>query len=345
LEEKMRNFSSFMLLVLMALSLAWAPGPAVAGEVNIYSARQEALIKPLLDRFSEQSGVKVNLVAGRPEALLQRLQSEGRNSPADLLLTVDAGNLNRAMEAGVFQPISSPVLEAVVPAGLRDPEGHWFGLSKRARVILYAKDRFDPAGISTYADLADPALGKKICIRSSNNVYNQSLVASMIAHQGVEATEAWVRGLMANLARPPQGGDRDQISALAAGQCDLAVVNTYYLGGMLNGSEAERTAAAAAGLIWPDQKGHGTHINVSGAGVTRYARNRDNAVKLLEFLVSEEAQQWYAEVNYEFPVRADAAVGETLAAWGEFKADELNLARLGEYNPAAVRLMDRAGWR
>ncbi|MDF1613811.1 Fe(3+) ABC transporter substrate-binding protein [Desulfurivibrio dismutans] len=342
----MHRLCSFMVpLLLLAFSVAGAPTSAAADEVNIYSARQEALIKPLLDRFSELSGIKVNLVAGRPEALLQRLQSEGRNSPADLLLTVDAGNLSRAMVAGVFQPVESAVLSAVIPANLRDPEGHWFGLSKRARVIIYAKDRFDPAGISTYADLANPELGNKICIRSSSNVYNQSLVASRIAHGGEEAAEEWVRGLMANLARPPRGGDRDQIRAVAAGQCDVAVVNTYYIGGMANGNEADQAAVAAIGLIWPDQDGYGTHINVSGAGVTKYAGNRDNAVKLLEFLVSEEAQSWYASANYEFPVRSGVELSDTLAAWGEFKADDLDLARLGEYNPEAVRLMDRAGWR
>ncbi|MFH7320038.1 Fe(3+) ABC transporter substrate-binding protein [Desulfurivibrio sp. D14AmB] len=316
-----------------------------AGEVNLYSARQEVLIKPLLDLFSQQTGIKVNLVAGRPEALLQRLRSEGRNTPADLLLTVDAGNLNGAMAAGLFQPVRSALLEEAVPAALRDPEGHWFGLSARARVIVYAKERFDPAAVKSYADLAEPALGRKVCIRSSSNVYNQSMVAAMIAHQGVAATEAWVRGLMANLGRPPQGGDRDQINAVAAGQCDLAVVNTYYLGGMLNGSPAERAAAAKVGLIWPDQEGRGTHVNVSGAGVTRHARNLANAVRLLEFLVSEEAQSWYANANYEFPVRAGVDVGETLASWGPFKADDLNLAILGELNPEGVRLMDRAGWR
>ncbi|ADH86889.1 Fe(3+) ABC transporter substrate-binding protein [Desulfurivibrio alkaliphilus] len=341
-----RLYSMLVPMLLLVFTVAGAPAPvAAAGEVNIYSARQEALIKPLLDRFTEQSGIKVNLVAGRPEALLQRLQSEGRNSPADLLLTVDAGNLNQAMVAGVFQPVESAVLNEVIPVNLRDPEGHWFGLSQRARVIIYAKDRFDPAGITSYADLADPALGNKICIRSSANVYNQSLVASRIAHLGVEATEEWVRGLMANLARPPRGGDRDQIRAVAAGQCDLAVVNTYYIGGMANGSEADQDAVAATGLIWPDQEGYGTHINVSGAGVAKYARNRDNAVKLLEFLVSEEAQSWYASANYEFPVRPGVELSDTLAAWGEFRADDLDLARLGEYNPEAVRLMDRAGWR
>ncbi len=331
-------------LVLFTCLLFFVP-VAAANEVNIYSARQEALIKPLLDRFTEQTGIKVNLVAGNPAALLQRLQSEGRNTRADILLTVDAGNLNLAMENDIFQPIRSEVLEQAIPAALRDPQGHWFGLSMRARVILYARDRFDPSGIKSYADLAKPDLGNKICIRSSNNVYNQSMVAAMIAHQGVDDTEAWVRGLMDNLARPPQGGDRDQISAVAAGQCDIAVANTYYLGGMLNGDPVQRAAAARIGLIWPDQEGHGTHINVSGAGVTRHARNRDNAIRLIEFLVSEDSQAWYANANYEFPVREGVAVGETLSAWGPFKADTINLALLGANNAAGVRLMDRAGWQ
>lgn len=342
----MRLWSTITLALVAGGLVAVAPPSAVAaGEVNIYSARQEALIKPLLDRFTEQSGIKVNLVAGRPEALQQRLVSEGRNTPADVLLTVDAGNLNRARQADLFQPVSSAALTEAVPASLRDPEGHWFGLSQRARVIMYAKERFDPTGLESYADLADPELGRKICIRSSSNVYNQSLVAALIAHQGVEETEKWVEGLMANLARPPQGGDRDQISAVAAGQCDVAVVNTYYLGGMINGTPEQQQIAAQVGFIWPDQDGRGTHINVSGAGVTKYAANYDQAVRLLEFLVSEEAQEWYAQVNYEFPVRPGVEIGATLASWGEFQADDLNLAKLGEYNAEGVRLMDRAGWR
>ena len=348
----MRSFTVFALLLLLAaggvglvLYTTGDPVPDDSGEVNIYSARQEALLKPVLDRFSAETGIKVNMVAGRPEGLLQRLRSEGRNTPADLLLTVDAGNLHLAKEAGVFQPVESPILDQAVPPHLRDPEGHWYGLSTRARVIVYARDRFDPAGISTYADLADPELAGKICIRSSSNVYNQSLVASRIAHYGVDATEEWVRGLMANLARPPRGGDRDQIRAVAAGECDLAVVNTYYLGGMLNAADADRQVAEAVGLIWPDQDEHGTHINVSGAGVTQYADNPENAVMLLEFLVGEESQNWYAAVNYEFPVRSGVPVGDTLVDWGEFRADDLDLALLGEYNPQAVRLMDRAGWR
>jgi iron(III) transport system substrate-binding protein len=333
--------------VFAAMTLGPAAGTAAAGgEVNIYSARQEVLIKPLLDRFTARSGIRVNLVAGTADALVQRLRSEGVNSPADILLTVDAGNLNRAREMGLFQPIRSERLEKAVPAAYRDPQGYWFGLSMRARPIMVARDRVDPAALGTYQDLADPRWRGKVCVRSSSNVYNQSMVAAMIAERGVPATEAWARGLVANFARPPQGGDRDQIKAVAAGQCDVALVNTYYLGSMFHAAEAgEREAAARVAIVWPDQKERGVHVNVSGAGVTRHAGNRDNAVRLLEFLVSEEAQRWYAEVNFEYPVRPGTPVSDTLAGWGTFKADDLNLAVLGEHNAEAVRLMDRAGWR
>ncbi len=333
-----------ILSVLMAL-LAVSPALA-AGEVNIYSARQEVLIKPLLDQFSAQTGIKVNLVAGNADALIQRLSSEGINSPADVLLTVDAGNLNRAKEMGLFQPVRSETLEQAVPAAYRDTDGHWYGLSMRARPIMIAKDRVKPDALSTYQDLTAPEWRRKVCVRSSSNVYNQSMVSAMIAQHGVQVTEQWARGLVGNFARPPQGGDRDQIKAVAAGQCDVALVNTYYLGGMLNSSQAdEREAASQVAIIWPNQNDRGVHVNISGAGLTRHARNHDNAVRLLEFLVSEEAQRWYAEANYEYPVRPGTPVSETLAAWGEFKADELNLSLLGDHNPDAVRLMDRAGWR
>lgn len=333
-------------LIWVALILMSAPAGALAKEVNIYSARQEVLIKPLLDRFTEQTGIRVNMVAANADALVQRLQSEGINSPADILLTVDAGNLNRAKELGLFQPLRSDVLEQAVPAAYRDPEGHWFGLSMRARPIMYAVDRVNPADLSTYQDLTDERWRRKVCVRSSGNVYNQSLTAAMIAEQGMDKTEAWARGLVANFARPPQGGDRDQIKAVAAGQCDVALVNTYYLGGMLNSSQADdRAAAEKIGIVWPNQQERGVHVNVSGAGLTKHAKNRDNAVRLLEFLVGEEAQAWYAQANYEYPVRPGTPVSETLASWGEFKADDLNLAILGEHNAEAVRLMDRAGWR
>ncbi len=335
------------LLTLGALALTFATPPAFAsGEVNLYSARNEELIKPLLDRFTSETGIKVNLVTGKADALLKRLESEGRNTPADVLLTTDAGRLYRAFEAGLLQPVQSETLERAIPAIYRDPEGHWFGVSVRARVLMYAKDRLDPAALSSYEDLADPRWKGRICIRSSSNIYNQSMIASLIVAHGEAETEAWAKGLVANFARPPQGGDRDQIKAVAAGQCDIAVANTYYLGGMLTSSDpAQREAAAKIAVFWPNQGDRGTHVNISGAGVTRHARNRDNAVRLLEFMTTEASQRWYADTNLEYPVRDGVALNETLAAWGTFKADAINLAELGRHNAAAVRLMDRAGWK
>lgn len=319
---------------------------AEGAEVNVYSARKEDLIKPLLDRFTAQTGIRVNLVTGKEDALLTRLQSEGDSSPADLLVTTDAGRLYRAQAAGVTQAVSSTALEAAIPATYRDPDGHWFGLSLRARPILYVQGRVDPSSLSTYEALAEPQWKGKICIRSSDSIYNQSLVASLIAADGEEATETWAKGLVANLAKPPQGGDRDQIKAAAAGQCDLAIANTYYLAGMLGSADtAEQAAASQMGVFWPNQAGRGAHVNVSGAAVTKAAKRKSEAIQLLEFMATPESQAWYAQANGEYPVVPGVEVGETLAAWGPFKADTLNLARLGELNGEAARLMDRAGWK
>lgn len=337
------------LLGFLGLSLSLLTAPVLsqaAEEVNLYSARIEALIKPMLDRFTEQTGIEVNLVTGDADELLSRLQNEGRNSPADLLLTNDAGRLYRAQVADLVQPIASDVLSQRIPAVYRDPQGHWFGLSLRARPIMYVKGEIDPAELSTYEDLADPRWHQQICIRSSGNIYNQSLVASMIAANGLKATEEWAKGLVSNLAKPPRGGDRDQIKAAAAGQCKLAIANTYYLAGMFNSDDpAEREAAAKIGVFWPNQNGRGSHVNISGAAVTKAAKNRDNAVKLIEFLSSDEAQKWYAEVNGEYPVVEGVASSALLQRWGEFKADPLNMAILGESNREALKLMDRAGWQ
>ena len=330
------------ILVLVALA---SPLQA-AEEVNIYSARKEDLIKPLLDKFTGTTGIKVNLVTGKEDALLERLKNEGRNSPADLLLTSDAGRLHRAQEAGVLAPVDSAVLNALVPANYRDPQGHWFGLSVRARPIAYVTERVHANELSSYEALADPKWKGRICIRSSDNIYNQSLVASMIAHSDVAATETWAKGLVANFARPPVGGDRDQVLAAAAGQCDVVVINTYYLAAMLNDEDsAQREAAQKLKVFWPNQQDRGAHVNVSGIGVTVAARHRDNAVKLIEFLASDEAQAWYAEVNHEYPIRANIAMSKTLTGFGTFKSDSLGLHQLGLYNAEAVRLMDRAGWK
>jgi iron(III) transport system substrate-binding protein len=329
------------------LAAALAIG-AVAGasEVNVYSYRKAHLIEPLLDAFTARTGIEVRLVTGKADALLERLRSEGANSPADVLLTVDAGRLIRAKAAGVLQPVRSAAAERLIPARFRDPDGYWYGLSLRARVIFYARERVRPDELSTYEDLTDPKWRGRICIRSSGNVYNQSLLASLIAHGGRERAEAWARGVVANMARKPQGGDRDQIKAVAAGACDVAVANTYYYAGMLTSTrEDQRAAAAKVTLFWPNQPGRGAHVNVSGAGVTRSARNKANAIALIEFLASDAAQKLYAEVVNEYPIRAEIAVAETVASFGEFKADAIDLVMFAEHQGEAVRIFDRAGWR
>jgi len=327
-------------------TLLFATGTIASPELNLYSARKEALIKPLLDQFTAETGIKVNLVTGKADALLKRLKSEGRNSPADLLLTTDAGRLHRAKVAEVTQVFNSELLNSIVPASYRDPENHWVGLSVRSRPILYVTDKVKPDELSSYEALADAKWKGRICIRSSSNIYNQSLIASMIVANGEAKTEAWARGLVANLARPPKGGDRDQIKAAAAGQCDIAIANTYYLAGMLNSNEEDQqNAAKKMSVFWPNQNDRGAHVNISGIALTRHSQNPENAIKLIEFLVSESAQQWYAETNGEYPVRAGVNIGATLKTWGEFKADRLNLGQLGELNSRSVMLMDRAGWK
>ncbi len=340
----------FTLGLLLTSSLLLASTPAAFADddklVHLYSARNEALIKPVLDQFTEQTGIEVKLITSKADALLKRLQTEGRNTPADVLLTTDAGRLHRARVAGVLQPVQSEVLEKAVPVNYRDVDGYWYGLSLRARPIVYARDRVKPQQLSTYEALAEPAMKGRVCIRSSNNIYNQSLVASMISSRGEAATEAWATDFVKNFARPPRGGDRDQIKAVAAGQCDVAVVNTYYLGVMLSSDDAdERAAAEKVAVFWPNQDGRGTHVNVSGAGVTAHAKHRDNAIRLIEFLLSPEVQSWYARVNHEYPVVEDVESSELLKNWGEFKADNINLTELGRLNADALRLMDRAGWR
>lgn len=340
----MRRLS--ILCLLLAAGVHAAAAQEGGAEVNVYSARKEALIKPLFDSFTAATGIKVNLVTGKADALIKRLELEGSQTPADLLLTVDAGRLHRAKEKALLQALHSERLAAAIPARYRDPQGFWFGLSLRARVIIYAKATIAPARLSTYEDLADPKWKQQICVRSSANIYNQSLVASLLAHHGQEQTERWISGLVGNFARPPKGGDRDQIKAVAAGQCGVALVNTYYLAAMLDsGLDRERAAAAQVALFWPNQAGRGAHVNISGAGVTRAAGNRAAATRLLEYLAAPLAQEWYAKANHEFPVRPGVPVGPVMRAWGDFKADPLALEKLGENNPAAVRSMDRAGWR
>ena len=329
------------------VSAAFAVAAAApAAEVNVYSARKEALIAPILDAFSEETGVAVRLVTGNAGQLHERLLAEGRNSPADLFVTVDAGNLHRARQAGLLRPVRSDILDAAVPARWRDPDGFWFGLSLRARVLVYAVDRVSPDDLSTYEALADPIWSDRVLVRSSSNIYNQSLIASMIEARGTAATEEWARGLVANLARDPKGGDTDQIRAVAAGEGDVAIVNTYYYGGLAASADpADRAVADATRPFFPNQGGRGTHVNISGAGVCAHAPNAAEAVALLEYLAGETAQAAFAALNHEIPVRAGAPSSDIVAGWGAFEMDDLPLAVLGERNREAIELADRAGWR
>lgn len=335
-----------LLAVILAGVVAPGVGRAAGPEVHVYSFRQEQLIRPLLDAFTTKTGIAVRLVSGKDDALLERLKAEGANSPADVLMTVDAGRLRRAVEAEVLQPATSPELERLVPAQYREPSGLWYALSVRARPIMIATASVEAGALKSYLDLADPRWKGKICVRSSGSVYNQSMLDAMIEHYGVEKTEAWAKGLVANFARPPTGGDRDQIKAAAVGECDIAIANTYYLGQMANSEEAsDRDAASKITVVWPDQDSFGVHVNVSGAGVTKSARNKENAIKLLEYLASDEAQAIYAGQVFEYPLRETIALAPTIAAWGPFKADTLEVAKLGTHNAEALRIADRAGWR
>ncbi|AWL12341.1 putative binding protein component of ABC iron transporter [Saliniradius amylolyticus] len=321
--------------------------PSVAAEqVNVYSARKEALIKPVLERFTEQTGVEVNLITGKADTLISRIAAEGSLTPADVLITTDVGRLYRAKEQNLLQSVDSEVLKQHIPARLRGEDNQWFALTKRARTIMYAKDRVDPAELSTMEALTDDKWQGRICIRSSSNIYNQSMVAAMIEQKGEAETLAWAKGLVKNFARPPKGGDRDQIRAVAAGQCDIAIANTYYLAGMhVSDDPAQVEAAQKVAVFWPNQDERGVHVNISGAAVTRHSNNADNAQKLLEFLITPESQQWYARHNQEYPVRAGVEQSEVLKQFGDFKAESIPLEVVGKLNGEALTLMDKAGWK
>ena len=333
-------------MVIIASTLFAPIAAYAADEVNLYSARKEKLIKPLLDTFTKETGIKVNLVTAKAGPLLKRLKTESINSPADLFITTDAGRLHKANEAGVLQATESDILNKAIPASFRDPKGVWYGLSLRARPIFYVKDKVKPEELSTYEALAGDKWKNRICIRGSSNIYNQSLVASMISNNGLDKTQEWANKFVSNLARKPKGGDRDQIKAAAAGECDIAIANTYYFGKMIHGKDKKQNKAAeAVAIFWPNQTDRGAHVNVSGIAMTKASKNKANAQKLMEFLVSEESQNWYAQVNYEYPVISSGDWSDTLKGWGEFKADSINLAKLGELNKDASQLMDKAKWK
>ncbi len=326
--------------------LAGFAAPALAaGEVNIYSYRQEVLIRPLLDAFTKETGIKVNIVYVK-DAGIERLKAEGKASPADAVLTVDVANLVQLEEAGLLQPVKSATLEKNIPAQYRQPDGKWFGLSLRARIVVYNPAKVKKEDLSTYEGLADAKWAKRICVRSSGHTYNLALTSSIIAADGSAKAQEWANGFATNLARNPTGGDRDQIKAVAAGVCDVGIVNTYYLAGMLAGKdEAEKKAAQAVKPFFPNQAGRGTHVNISGAAVTASAKNKDNAVKLIEFLSSDAAQKIYADKVQEYPVKPGIEPSEILLGFGSFKADALPLAKLGELRAEALKIVDRAGWR
>ena len=324
---------------------AQAEPPKDAGVVNVYSARHYDVDDELYSLFKQQTGIDVNIIEGDSAALLERLRREGEQSPADLFVAVDAGRLHQAELEGIFDPVDSPVLTERIPENLRHPEGLWFGLTKRARVIVYAKDRVQADELSAYEDLADPKWKGRVLIRSSSNIYNQSLMGSMIAAHGEEKAEAWCRGLVANMARKPQGGDRDQVRAVAAGEGDVAVANSYYLAHMISGSPEDQEAASKVAVLFPNQGDRGTHVNISGAGVVKGAANRDNAIKFLEFLTSDAAQQIFAGGNKEYPVVTSTEPAPELVTFGSFKEDPVNASVFGAGNQQALMTMDRCGWR
>lgn len=337
--------------ILAAATLAAAglarPAPAAAAEqVNVYSARHYDSDQALYDAFTARTGIEVQVLQGDSDQLIARIQREGEASPADVLMTVDVARLWRAEQAGIFAPVRSEVLAERIPERLRHPDGLWFGFSTRARLIFYRPDAVEPETVASYEALADPALRGRICIRSSSNVYNQSLIASLVAAHGVEATEQWAQGLVANFARRPQGGDTDQLRAAAAGECDVAVANHYYYVRLKESDDpADRAVADALSVMRPNQDGRGAHVNVGGAGLVRGAPNRDNAVRLLEFLASDEAQALFAAGNYEFPAVPSVAPQAALGFLADLRPDPVNVSELGRHNAEAVRIADRAGWR
>ena len=308
--------------------------------VTIYSSRNEQLIKPLLDKYTEKTGVKIELVTDKTGPLMARLQAEGKNTPADMLLTVDAGNLWQAAEQGLLQPVSSTILETNVPAKYRDPKGQWTGLSLRARTIFYDPSKVDAAQLSTYADLADPKWKGKLCLRSSKAVYNQSLVASMMENLGEEKTEQIIRGWVANLATDVFSDDTSMLEAIAAGQCEVGIANSYYYGRLL-----DEKPNFPVKIFWANQDSTGTHVNISGAGVIANSDNPDGALKLMEWLSSDEAQGLYASSDKEYPVKVGIDESELLRSWGPFKQDSISVQKFGELQTQAIQMMDKAGYK
>lgn len=317
-----------------------------SNEVNLYTARHYDVDDELYKKFEEETGIKVNLIKGEADELLERIKREGDATQADLFLTADAGRLHRAKEDGILQSVSSDVLDEQIPANFQDEDQMWYGLTKRARVILYDKETVDPSELSTYEALTEDEWAGRVLIRSSENIYNQSLLASFIELNGEEEAKEWAAGMVENFARDPEGGDRDQAKAIAAGVGDVAIMNTYYFGQMLNSEDPEEVKVAEGlDVFFPNQDTTGTHVNVSGAGVVKSAKNQENAIKLLEFLSAPEAQETFASVNYEYPVNEAVEPSELLQSWGDFKEQDISMSALGENNAQAILLFNEVGWK
>lgn len=334
------------LVALLAATLLPALAAAAGGEVNIYNSRHYTTDNQLWDGFTRTTGIKVNIINADHDQLIQRIIQEGDSGPADVLITVDAGRLVLAAEKNLFAPVKSTALENTIPPYLRDPDNRWFGLAYRARIIVYHKDRVTPSELSTYEALAEPAFKGRLLVRSGTNIYNLGLMGAVIDVHGIEGAEAWGKGIVANMARQPQGGDTDQIKAIAAGLGDLALSNHYYFA-RLAGSEKPEDRAIVQDLkvFFPSLADRGTHVNISGAGVIRSSKNRDNAIRLLEYLVTPEAQAYFANVAYEYPVNAAVEPNPILASWGPFKQDRLNPAVYASNSAEAAKIMDRVGWK
>ncbi|MEM6625140.1 MAG: Fe(3+) ABC transporter substrate-binding protein [Pseudomonadota bacterium] len=338
--------SAIAALPAFAFASVFATGASAQnGDVNIYSSRHYDTDLALYEDFTEATGIKVNRLEAGADALIERIKNEGEFSPADVLITVDAGRLWRAEEAGLLSPVSSDVLNERLSESMRHPDGLWFGLSKRARVIIYNKEAGLPDKLETYEDLADPEHEGRICVRSSSNIYNMSLLASIIAHAGPEAAEAWAEGVVSNFARRPQGNDTSQITAVASGECRISVVNSYYLARFAASDDpAANRAYEGVGVIFPNQADRGTHVNISGAGVLVHAPNRANAIRFIEYLTEDSAQAYFANGNNEYPAVEGVDGSSAVEAMGDFSEDDLNLSQLGVHQAEAVRIFDRVGW-
>ncbi|MBN2741152.1 MAG: Fe(3+) ABC transporter substrate-binding protein [Rhodobacteraceae bacterium] len=323
----------------LALPLVTLIASPVLADVNVYSHRQPELIAPLFDAFTAQTGIKVN-TAFVDKGMLERLRAEGKRSPADLVLTVDIARIEEVVAAGVTQPVDDPALIAAIPANLRDPGNQWFALSTRARIVYASKERVAPGEVTTYEDLANPKWKGRICTRSFTSDYNVALTAAYLAHHGEAETKIWLEGLKANLAKRPEGNDRSQVKSIWAGECDISLGNTYYMGQMLADPEQQAWANAVR-LEFPVFEGGGTHVNISGVAMTKAAPNKAEALKLMEFLVSDQAQEIYAETNHEFPVKAGVKRSDLVASWGELTPDTLSLDEIAQLRPAALKLIDQ----